>query len=179
MKVLILPGFSVKNKIWLEEAGKSLSKGKRNSCILHEWTHWRTGNKKDFSLKKEILGIKEKIKNQNNLFLLAKSIGTYVGANLIAQEQDVDFERMIFCGLPLNDLSVFAKEKFANCFFGISAKKILVVQNDLDPHGLYDQVKEFLNGANKDIKLVKMQADNHNYFYFDFFRAEFLKEGWL
>lgn len=177
MTILVLPGFSVRNRIWLEEAGKTLSK--KYQCVLHEWRHWFTGDKKDFSLEKETLSIKDKIKNCKQLFLLAKSIGTYVGANLISKEKGKDFRRVVFCGVPLNDLSLFAQKKLSKNLSKFDPSRFLIIQNDLDPHGTYNQVESFAGQIGKNFRIIKMQASDHDYFYFDLIEKEFFDTGLL
>ena len=53
MKTLIIPGYSHKNKEWIDEI-----KEKIPECFGYEWEHWKDINLK-FSLKNEVQNIKK------------------------------------------------------------------------------------------------------------------------
>ena len=156
MQTLILPGYSSKNKTWVDETAKNL---KFDGLIRpFYWAHWTDETKKFDATEKAML-IAKHVKDEK-LNIIAKSIGTLVcclTANLIPDR----INKIILCGIPVNDISDGEIEIIKKCIHDFS-DRTLVIQNMDDPHGSFEQVKEFDN--------VKMKvASNHDYPYFDEF----------
>jgi hypothetical protein len=170
MNILILPGFSIKNRIWLEETDKYLSR--EHLCISHEWKHWQTGNNGDFSIEKEIPIIKKQIHAFSEVCIVAKSIGSYV-ASFLLKDSHITFPKIIFCGLPLTDLNQLDQGQFKNNLSGINIDTFVCFQNSKDPHGGYDEARVFLTEINMRFKVVMKDGDTHDYPYYEEFK-EFL-----
>jgi hypothetical protein len=166
--VLILPGFSAKNIDWAEQVAHNFLP--QFEAKIHQWKHWRTGDKSDFSVKNEV----EEIITQTaeymatEISVLAKSIGTFVLAQVLQQSPHL-FAKIILCGIPLNDLE---KEEW-NVYesFKYIDSRTICFQNDQDPHGDFAQVSNFFKEKNIQIPVVKKLADNHDYCYSDEFKS--------
>ena len=160
MQTLILPGYSSKNKDWVDAVAANL---KFDGIIRpFYWGHW-TDETKNFNATEKAMLIAKHVKDEK-LNIIAKSIGTLVSAltaNLIPER----INKIIFCGIPVNDINDSEIEIIKKCIqdFG---DRILVIQNMDDPHGSFEQVKNFGN--------VKMKiASNHDYPYFEEFNEFF------
>jgi predicted alpha/beta hydrolase family esterase len=163
-KVIVLPGFSVKNKEWAYEVKQKLG----DDVEVVEWEHWRTGKDEDFVADKELLKIENLVRNEK-VYVVAKSVGTYVAMLLLKEEED-KIEKLILCGVALNDFSDDEKEKFS-VLKSIDSDKLLVIQNDEDPHGSCEEVKKFVHGFSSNIKIVERKRNDHNYPYYSDFIA--------
>lgn len=162
MQTIVLPGYSKENKIWVDEVATNVN---REEIIRpFHWSHWEDESSK-FDAKEKASLIAKHIKG-DKVNIIAKSIGTLVTSYLYQIISD-QLEKVIFCGIPVKDLSKEEIEVIKTC---ISQKgdKIITFQNSNDPHGFYDEVKDFGN-------VIKKEASDHNYPYFDEFN-EFLNK---
>ncbi|MBI3396945.1 hypothetical protein HY045_00555 [Candidatus Woesebacteria bacterium] len=161
----LFPGGSLKNKAWAEEIKRELDPGLNVSVVY--WNDWEKGQdaRVDFGLEssKALIIIGDKPYN-----ILAKSVGSIVAVQVLAKAGRLP-EKIVLCGLPLNDFPSEILEAY-KILSGIPAEKILCIQNDQDPHGSFVQVKEFLAKINPGIKVVSKPADNHSYPYPEDFR---------
>jgi pimeloyl-ACP methyl ester carboxylesterase len=159
MQTIILPGYSVKNKEWTDEVADSI---KVEGIIrpVH-WDHWVDESQK-FDAKEKAVVIARHSRGVK-LNIIAKSIGTLV-ASLIIQRIPDQIEKVIFCGIPVNDLTEDDLLQIKKAI-GIMKDKIVVFQNDNDPHGTSAQVKSF----EVDFKLIEKPSYNHEYPYFEEF----------
>ena len=165
MKIIILPGFSIKNKEWAYEVKKELG---GDDVEVVEWEHWRTGNDKDFVVENELSKIESLVGN-DRVQVIAKSVGTYMAALLLIKAED-KVGKLILCGVALNDFGYDEKEQFS-VLKSIDSDKLLVIQNDEDPHGRFEEVVEFVHDFNSDIKIVEKSRDDHNYPCYEEFRG--------
>lgn len=159
MQTIILPGLSVKNKAWCDEIANNIE----TEGIIRPiyWDHWNDESQK-FDAKEKAIVLARHSRGVK-LNIIAKSIGTLV-ASLIIQKIPDQIEKVIFCGIPVNDLTendVLEVKKA----IGIMKDKILVFQNSNDPHGSFKQIKNF----ELDFKLTEKPSYNHEYPYFEDF----------
>lgn len=185
MKIIILPGYSIKNKEWAQEAVDYFLKENANACI-HNWNHWKqknntkrikqTGLNIDFEVD-EIL----KIISDEKVFILAKSIGTRVAMKLLIRIPR-QIEKLILCGIPsIDDRELKLNENIieqSNSLYqmglkNISADKIICFQNSADPLANYQDVKHFLETINFSIKLIEKPGNDHHYPYYEDFAGFF------
>ena len=75
-------------------------------------------------------------------------------------------EKIIFCGIPLTSLENDEIEVIKSCI-SQNSQKFLGFQNVSDPHGSFQEVKDFGN-------FLMRSRDDHEYPYFDEFN-NFLK----
>jgi predicted alpha/beta hydrolase family esterase len=169
MVTVVIPGFSVKNKKWAEAAAKEIKLDHVVRPIL--WSHWEDSEKKFDPEEKANDIIDVLLKDQVNI--IAKSIGTLVAIFMI-KKINTRIEKVILCGIPLNDIEEREKEEIRNALKAFPVEKIICFQNQDDPHGSYDQVKKFLSEISPDIKLVLKSGEDHEYPYYSEFQS-FLK----
>lgn len=164
MKILIFPGFSLKNKDWAYEMKKALDPKLQTEVV--EWEHWSSGNT-DFAnwnewLEKETPRVLSQIgKEQFNI--LAKSIGTLVAMDILKMKPNL-INKLFICGIPLNDIEENDKGSY-KMLKNFPQEKVICVQNENDNHGSFSETKEFLCSINPNIKIISKSRDDHDYPY--------------
>jgi len=164
MKLLILPGFSQKNKQWGQEAAEYLQND--FEVIIHEWKHWETGKSSDFSEEFELESIVNKVGNQE-INVLAKSVGTHISMLLL--DKGLKINKLILCGLP-------SENKLYKKLVNFPSKEVIAFQNVQDPFATHKEVDEFLGKINKDVKVISKPRTDHHYPFYEDFR-KFLTSG--
>lgn len=152
MKTIILPGYSLVNKEWVEVTAAELG------AKVHPWKHWRQGS---MSVKFEVGKIIEEIGSQS-VNILAKSVGTMICMNLL-QKIPRQINKIILCGIP--SVSEDRLKLFKKSLETFPSEKIIVFQNQKDPLGNFDEVKKFMSKVNPKIVVIKMLRDDHHYPY--------------
>lgn len=162
MKTLILPGYSAKNKLWLDQFGnKDIF---QLPTIRHEWEHWTTG--KSLRIKHEVSEIIKNLESENSINIIAKSVGTKVLMSLIPLIKK-KINKVILCGIPIDPMRYVLGIK------SINPLKLLVIQNTKDPFMPYFLIKRYIGLIDKNITVLEKPASSHDYPYFE----EFMK--WL
>lgn len=160
MVTIILPGYSEHNKKWLEDTAANIPGDGEIRPIY--WGHWSDPNIKfDPKVKAQLL---DGITGKRVVDIIAKSIGTLAAMYLIEKSPD-KIRKVILCGIPLNDIDGGSKDIMKNALRKIPAKNIICFQNDQDPHGGIEPVKNFLSEFGSDLKIIEKQRDDHEYFY--------------
>ncbi len=163
MKTIIVPGYSHKNKDWAEEVLKQIPESE-----IYEWKHWSDINVR-FNAKEEAQNIKNRVGDEP-VNIIAKSIGTLVVSILL---KNLKVEKIIFCGIPINDINEDDKWNY-KVLSDVDANKVIVFQNTDDEHGSFVEVRKFLSQINPNIKIVEKPGKTHDYPYFEEFK-EFLE----
>ncbi len=166
MVTVIIPGFSAKNKEWADEAAKSLNTGGTIRPLY--WDHWTDPNAK-FSAAEKARLVTDLAENEQ-INIVAKSIGTLVASYAILKNP-VKIRKVIFCGIPFNDISEEDKEVIKEAMKMIPSVSIICFQNEEDPHGGFDQLKMLLSGFGSSIEAISEPAENHEYPYYQEFRS--------
>lgn len=162
MKTLILPGYAVKNKLWLDQfSDNSLFP---LPTIRHEWERWTTG--KSLRLKYEVSEILNKIELEEKINIIAKSVGTRVLMSIIPRIK-TKINKVILCGIPI------APMRYVLGIKAMDPKNLLVVQNSKDPFMPASFIKKYIALIDKRITVLEKEAKTHDYPYFE----EFVK--WL
>ena len=169
MQILILPGFHPKNQKWAEETKIELDPFFPTTA--YSWAHWKTEKPEKNWVEVESKRILE-LAQGSAVNVIAKSIGTLVAAYIIGFAPKM-VNKLVLCGIPLNDIGDKDKINY-NSLTKISSEKIIVIQNEEDPHANFEQVKEFLDKINKQIAIISKPGSDHEYYYSDAF-LEFLK----
>lgn len=158
MVTLVLPGYSAHNKTWAEETAGNIHVEGQIRPIF--WDHWQNPDKVfDPSEKAKLLvGVSAK----NTINIIAKSIGTLV-ASYVIERDPAAIRKLIFCGIPLNDLSEEDTEEIRKALRDFPADKVLCIQNDEDPHGSFEQAKNFYGLINSEIKVISESRSDHEY----------------
>lgn len=159
MVTLIIPGYSSHNKKWLEETAANIRYDSEVRPIY--WGHWNDPNIKfDPKVKASLL---DGVTGKRVVDIIAKSIGTLAASYLI-QKSPEKIRKVIFCGIPLNDIGENEKEVVKNAIRKIDIKNIICIQNEEDPHGSYDLLKDFLSEYGKELVVISKPKNDHEYF---------------
>jgi pimeloyl-ACP methyl ester carboxylesterase len=166
MITFILPGFSLRNKEWLEECAMSLKVEGTIRPIF--WEHW-DDSEAEFKPKEKATLIARHTKG-DKINIIAKSIGSLVAAYIIEQIPN-QINKVIICGIPLGDIK--GKETLIKKVLGsLPMERLICFQNENDPLGSSTEVRKFLPSG---VKLIsKPRADHHYPYYTEF--NEFLKD---
>lgn len=160
MVTIIIPGYSKHNKEWLEETAQAVKTDGEIRPIY--WGHWNDPDIKfNAKLKASLI---DTVSGKRVVDIIAKSIGTLVASYLIDKSPE-KIRKVILNGICLNDINEAEKESIKNALKKIPSENILIFQNDEDPHGSYDMVKNFLSEFGNDIVVVQKHRDDHEYFY--------------
>ncbi len=154
MQTLILPGYSASNKDWVDETAKNLKVG--GVVRPFYWMHWTDENSK-FDVDEKTNLIIKHIKG-DNINIISKSAGNLIALKLVTMIPD-QIKKIVLCGLAINDAKSEDLE-FIKMICQNNKNKITIIQNSNDPHGTYEQIKDFGNVINK-------ESDTHDYFYFE------------
>lgn len=165
--LIILPGFSTKNKDWAFETASKL--GDFNPKVI-EWEHWETGKTNANWISDEASKIESLIGNRQ-VNIIAKSIGTLIAMIVLRNKSEL-VSKLILCGIPLNDIDLKDEEYYSE-LKNIDSSKVLIIQNDKDSHGDYEKVKKLVKNINENIKILVKTANNHEYPYYEDFRNFF------
>ncbi len=171
MVTFILPGYSVHNKSWAQTTAKELKLDDEIRPI--SWSHWDDPGQ-EFDPKEKVRLIVDTARG-NQINIIAKSLGTLVASYIIERAPD-KIERVVLCGIPLNDLDEGDKEVYKRVLSSFPAEKIICYQNANDPHGSFQEAEKFLTKIKPDIKVISKERDDHEYPYYDDF-TEFLLRG--
>lgn len=159
MQTIILPGFTLKNLKWVDEVSNNLEVEGIIRPI--HWDHWKDESNK-FDAKEKAIVIARHARGEK-INIIAKSIGTLV-ASLIIQKIPDQIDKVIFCGIPINDLSEDDALQIKKAI-GLTKDRIVVYQNSNDPHGSFQQIK----GFELEFNLIEKPSYNHDYPYFEEF----------
>jgi pimeloyl-ACP methyl ester carboxylesterase len=163
MRTLILPGYSPQNREWALAVQQNFKHP--NDCEVVIWKHWETGSPSDFSAASEALNVLAVI-GKDKVNVIAKSIGTLVAMYVVAEDRE-KIKRMVLCGIPLGDIDVTRRAVYSEALKNFNPKHVLVVQNETDTHGSYQNVEQLIHEINKDIKVVAKPGSTHEYPYFE------------
>jgi hypothetical protein len=165
MQTLILPGYSSKNRQWLDDCTAKLNVDGIVRPI--SWDHW--GDKlQKFDPKEKAVLISRHTKGEM-INIIAKSIGTLV-ASYVIEAIPSQINKVILNGIPLNDISYEEKDFIKRMFLSLDKNKIICIQNESDSHGSYDELKSFFGESNN---ILSRPGNDHEYPYFPEFN-EFL-----
>ncbi len=170
MQTFILPGFSEKNRDWIDTITNELGLFILAKGIY--WQHWGRGHVEDGWIEEEA---KKIIANFNNkkANIIAKSVGVMICLELIKSQPQL-INEIILCGILLNDFLPGEKERFS-ILKNFPSSNILCIQNDKDSHGNYVEVEVFIHNINPNIKIISKPRDDHHYPYSEDF-ISFLKQ---
>jgi len=170
MKTILLPGFSIQNKDWSEEIKREI--GGKIGLEIHYWPHWQTGktveNWKEIEVEKFLEEMKDEIAN-----IISKSIGTLVAVMTINKKPEA-VNKIILCGIPLSALKEEDKEKY-KILAKLPFKNVLVIQNEKDNTGSFEDVKKMMEKINPNIRVISKPREDHAYPYPEEFE-EFLRQ---
>lgn len=164
MKVIFLPGYSLHNQGEMNEVSEYLvSQGLSVNKI--EWEHWLEPDRV-WDLRSEVDKVSQKIaeSSEEGLILIAKSIGTLVAVNLLKMINKSVLKKVVLMGIPANDLSSDEKASYKEVLLELAEGKVVVMQNELDNHGIAADVVKMLDGVSLQMVIVPGVSD-HRYNY--------------
>lgn len=182
MKTIILPGYSEHNRIWAEKVAERLN-AKSLPSMVHAWRHWKNPklvndskylvNKLveikgfSFSIKNEIERIIKEIGNENDIGIIAKSVGVMVALTLIPKISG-KVSKVILCGIA----SVFdenRKELLKDVLKTVPVESILCIQNEKDKFVPFPDAEKFYHSVEPKLKVISKPRSDHEYPYFEDF----------
>lgn len=160
--ILVLPGFSPQNQLWATRIKHSLES--LGPVRIIAWQHWvKGGDPAPNWIETELALLRPQL--DHPVILVTKSIGTLIAARLVGERPEV-IDRLVLCGLPLNDLTPADIEPYRH-LDRLDPKKVLVLQNNADPHGNDTQVAALFNQLGLRLTLTSRIAADHEYLYLD------------
>jgi len=161
MHIIYLPGGSLRNKNWIGEVKDQFDVFSSGQILYYD--HWKTGEKM-IDWEKETRKLAELIKNRDDYFVFAKSIGTILSLKTI-NRGIFNPKKAIFCGLPY----YLTKKDEISINLGLILSKpvtpTIFIQNEFDPvygHRKLEQVLEKNKPTN--YRLIKNPSNNtHDY----------------
>lgn len=163
MITFILPGYSPHNKQWAQEVAKKLKLDGQIRPIF--WDHWDDPGA-GFRVKEKSRLIAS-VAGSHEINIIAKSVGTLVGAYIIEQIPS-QIKKVILCGAP--SVSDERLKIFKKSYALLDPKKVICFQNTKDPFVSYSNLIEFMKKANSEIKVVEKPRKDHYYPYFEEFQ---------
>jgi predicted alpha/beta hydrolase family esterase len=164
MKIIILPGYSVRNREWGYEVKDGL---KDHGVYVHEWRHWKDKSL-SLSLKYEKEQILERI-GKERINIIAKSVGTRVAMHLMSQVLS-QVNKLILCGIPTRGKSEAAMKTYTKGFSYLKPDQVICFQNKKDPLASYSDIEKFIHSINSTIKIIEMPRSDHHYPYTEDFK---------
>jgi len=160
MNLVLLAGNSYRNKEWIYRVKEVLSPLFDKSFVL-EYAHWQSGEE-EINLDNEILTLSNKLINDSNYSIFAKSVGSIVALKGI-NDGVLKPIKIIIAGLPL--FSIMESGTPFGKWLENSDVPLLIIQNTSDPLGSYLDVKKYfleLNIKSK-YKIIELPGDDHSY----------------
>jgi len=167
IQTIILPGYSEKNKAWAEGIKAELEP--EIPITVTYWPHWSGEEGKDGWITQEADKILQQIKDQVNI--ISKSVGTLVAAQIVDTDS-TKVDKLILCGIPIKNISQEDRDSYKT-LQKLLPEKVLVIQNENDHTGSYEQVVAFIQAINPSIRVISKPRDDHEYPYQEDFK-EFL-----
>jgi pimeloyl-ACP methyl ester carboxylesterase len=161
LPAFILPGFNVHNKDWADKCKLNLP-----GSTVNYWAHWQGGSPSPTWIEDEAQKVISQIGSQK-VNLLAKSMGTAIAGQIITLKPDL-IDHVCLCGIPLNDLQA-GDEKYYLFLHTFPLYKLLIMQNNKDPHGSFTQVQEVFKTINPELQVTQTLRPDHEYPYFSEF----------
>lgn len=162
MHIIYLAGNSLNNKNWIKKVKSQFDSFSTGDILYYD--HWQTGEKW-INLQKESEKLAELVKNKNNYFVFAKSVGSVLALKNIF-EKTLSPNKLIICGHP------YQAGKEQNLPIDEYLKSLIVpaifVQNEFDPVYSFTKLKNTLKeNSPTDYHLIK-NSDINTHDYEDF-----------
>lgn len=160
MSIEILPGFSPKNEEWAVNVQKDLER--LGDVTVVRWPHWDAQNTEAGWLEREADKIAQRI-GDSKITIVAKSVGTLVAMEVLRNKLAF-VDKLILCGVPIKDFQEGDTERFG-VLKSFDPDKVLILQNEDDPHGKPGQIKTLVGQVNPNIKVETKSRTDHEYPY--------------
>lgn len=159
MNLFLLAGNSKRNKDWIYSVGYAL-KVLFDAAKVHDYAHWESGEE-FVDIEKELKTIIDETKTLLPYAIFAKSVGGVIAIKGI-NEKVLQPNTCIITGLPL---SLIAKESLpVSEWLSETTVPITIIQNEHDPLGSYEDVREFVDKSGAlTCTVVCAPGDTHSY----------------
>lgn len=130
-----------------------------DETTIHEYQHWLSWEG-SMDIEKEINLVYSKIKDQKDLVIFAKSLGTVLAMKLMIDQWFLP-KKCIFVWLPLWYIK--------NMWFSLKTYlskiscPVLFIQNKEDPAGSYLEVVGEVSQISNDFSFVELPGNDHDY----------------
>lgn len=165
--LIILPGNGLTNKEWAKKA-QDFFASHFQSVSVQYYDHWQNGSEL-IDMNIELRKMTDTIKSlEGEIVILAKSVGTVL-AMFAVHSKSIDVSRIIKCvfvGLPPEwaRTNGFDIDGWSTAF----TIPTTLIQNDNDPVATAEDIKkEQESGKFKNMTIVEIKGDNHEYDNFD------------
>lgn len=159
MKLILLPGNSKKNKEWAKNLAQTM-KDLFEKVEVVEYRHWST-KEKVINLDYEASDLASRVKDDDEVVIMAKSAGTILAAKAIF-EKKIDVSKCIFMGVPIrwSEGNGFDVHKW----FEKYSTPTLFLQNSNDPVMSYADLWDYANDMQfKNNRMVQLEGQSHDY----------------
>lgn len=164
MLTIFLPGFSGQyNGPEMMEIVEYLKSKGHNVQDIH-WPHWQD-EKAEFLADTEVEKVWHVISGSadKDIVIVAKSIGTWVAARLMHLHPEFNPQKVILLGVPVSSLPEEDMRMYPEYFSRVS-KNLHIIQNEHDPFGSSDQVRELFSSTPAQL-VTKAENATHAYNY--------------
>lgn len=163
MNFILLSGNSVSAKEWIHNLGDTVIM-KFGNTYVHNYKHW-DNNEGMIDFDVELSSLSEKLNNLSPYIFIAKSAGCILALKSTIKEIPKP-AACLFLGLPIKfaeRYSISLSDLLIN-----TDVPIIIAQNDNDPFGSFDEVKNIIDSlGDKNIAVKKLDGDTHDYDNFD------------
>lgn len=158
MEIIILAGNSSHNKKWAEELSRNLNS--LGTCYIQNYKHWETGEK-NIDFEYEIKKLSDYVKEKKDYILVGKSAGAISILEALSRKL-VAPRKCVLMGLPLKTAKGNGEE-LKNAIKSSNIRKEFI-QNDNDPYGSAESVKEMLESLGiKNYSFTETEGNTHDY----------------
>lgn len=152
--MLLLPGQSVANRVWMSEFKEALEAGLSREVQTFEYPWWDNS-----ALVPNLDQVASSLAELQPKILIAKSIGTLISTKAILQ-RSIQPNLIVFIGIPLNampkDDALLIQHFIQDC-----NAPTLIIQQAGDKLGSYSEVQNFFQG--RSVEYRKVDGGDHLY----------------
>lgn len=159
MQLLVLGGNSPRNQTWINQVASTVARD-FSRVTEQQYRHWSTGDPDiDLDFESSQLGVFANAASDYQIF--AKSAGSILTLRSI-DRSILDPQSAVFAGLPLVMIERYTLP--INTWLKSVHCPVIILQNDQDPYGSYDQVATLVAAAhNPYVTVQRLTGDSHDY----------------
>lgn len=158
MNLLLLAGNSNRNRAWIHGTEQGLASSFKQTFV-QDYEHWQSGED-IIDLDLELNKASSLIPNDEQYLIFAKSAGSIIAIQGISEGR-LTPKACLFVGLPLR----FIEKLYlpVNEWLRGIHIPIIIMQNDNDPVGSFDEVSNYLRGLSENITILISSGETHDY----------------
>ncbi|MGB4762038.1 MAG: hypothetical protein WBP12_01615 [Candidatus Saccharimonas sp.] len=166
MTILLLGGNSLRHKQWIRDFGAALATH-GHEVIMQDYRHWETSDGMA-DIDHEIAQATEAMQGKDEYAIIAKSIGTIIGAVAVARGL-LHPSKVLMLGVPYKGIAGNTPE-FAPAL--TTLPPTVFVQNEHDPYGDSTGLDTLLTNTHPHDYSVVVVPGNNTHDYTDFTQLE-------